>query len=244
VVLPPPRKRRRESGSEEQPAQRKSSFLTFVLAVLVAAGLLALIGWQAAPWLTQPPKTTTQAPAAQPPQPAPPQPEPASPAPKSEDEPKPSPMSPPVAAAKMESQGEPQEVTVISSPGAATVTLDGRPDSTCATPCVLEARPGRHRITVAKDGFQTEEREFEVGSGPVELPGIMLRAPGGSLMLSSTPSGGNILVNGKPTGRTTPAQINLAAGTYQITVEKDGRQSTQSIEIKTGVAYMKITIGQ
>src|ERR1035437_1534753 len=32
-------------------AKRKPGFLGFLLAVLVAAGLLALIGWQAAPWL-------------------------------------------------------------------------------------------------------------------------------------------------------------------------------------------------
>src|SRR5262249_40185100 len=61
VSLPPARKplrsaRAGEVSTVEAPPERKGGFLTFLLAILVAAGLLALIGWQALPWLaTKPP---------------------------------------------------------------------------------------------------------------------------------------------------------------------------------------------
>ena len=52
AALPPPRRKgRAEPATATIETGRKSGFLPFLLAVLVAAGLLALIGWQAAPWL-------------------------------------------------------------------------------------------------------------------------------------------------------------------------------------------------
>ena len=53
AALPPPRRKGRPEPTATATAEvkRKSGFPVFLLAVLVAAGLLALIGWQAAPWL-------------------------------------------------------------------------------------------------------------------------------------------------------------------------------------------------
>ena len=52
-TLPPPRYKRRDSTAlaPATGVRKKSGFPKFLLAVLLAAGLLALIGWQAAPWL-------------------------------------------------------------------------------------------------------------------------------------------------------------------------------------------------
>src|ERR1035437_5676568 len=53
AALPPPRRKGRAEPTaiSTGEAKRKWGFPAFLLAVLVAAGLLALIGWQAAPWL-------------------------------------------------------------------------------------------------------------------------------------------------------------------------------------------------
>src|SRR5450756_226332 len=53
AALPPPRRKGRAEPTaiSTGEAKRKLGFPAFLLAVLVAAGLLALIGWQAAPWL-------------------------------------------------------------------------------------------------------------------------------------------------------------------------------------------------
>src|SRR5665647_2420431 len=50
--LPPPRRKSQSEPTVTTTTEfkRKSGFLGFLLAVLAVAGLLALIGWQAAPW--------------------------------------------------------------------------------------------------------------------------------------------------------------------------------------------------
>ena len=53
AVLPPPRRKSRSAATSGTTAEvkRKSGFPGFLLGILVAAGFLALLGWQAAPWL-------------------------------------------------------------------------------------------------------------------------------------------------------------------------------------------------
>jgi hypothetical protein len=274
--------------------ERKSGFFTFLLAVLVAAGLIALVGLQGLPWLQKPQAQASKEPAvadvgreaAAPPQAAPPstapKAEPKSEAkaePKSEarEEPKseakaeqpttvapppvtippppsepakverkPSPMAPaePVRRAPPQVAATIQPVTVITSPSGATATLDGRTDAVCTTPCTLDALAGRHSIALKLAGYQMEQREFSVGSGPLELPIVVLRAPSGVLMLTSTPPGASVLVNGRQTGKTTPAQIPLPPGNYKITIERDGRQATQNVEMHGGISYLRISFEQ
>lgn len=78
------------STEETQPSsRRKMGFLPVFLAILVAAGLVVLIAWQAAPWLTQP-SAKPAATETQPPAP------PSSPAEAAPAQKKPSPM-PPIA---------------------------------------------------------------------------------------------------------------------------------------------------
>ncbi|HEY2017065.1 MAG TPA: serine/threonine-protein kinase [Bryobacteraceae bacterium] len=286
VMMPPARRRLDPTSTTELHARRKTGFLTFLLAIVVAAGLLALIGWQAAPYLLQsqrpsetagntPPKSS--APAAPAPQ-SPAQPQPAAPAgPNAEPEKaeaKPSPMSPPAQdpAAKPAAHGgsEPAStppvtksaakdepparrgpgrpaalaVTIISSPGGATATLDGRAETECTTPCSIDASPGRHTVALHLPGYQIERREIDVGTGPLEMPAIVLRAMGGTLMLSSVPPGAAVVVDGKRMPQITPAQIPLTIGTHKVTVEKDGKEGTQTVEIKTGITLIRIPIDQ
>jgi serine/threonine-protein kinase len=324
ITLPPGHapSRAESTTTVERSGKRRSGFLAFIGAILVAAALLALIGWQADPslpgklqWVSQQwtalvgrgtaPETTAppaEAPAAAlaggqaqtPPAAEPsanstaavsPPPAPASlpaetkpsPMPSSEAspaEPKPShvPASetgageavraePPARseepAVKQAAEPKmavrerpalpvrPQQVDIISSPGGATATLDGRPDTACKTPCSLNAAPGRHIVAITMPGYQVEHRQIEVGSGPLEIPPVVLRSTGGTLMLSSDPAGAAVLVNGQAVPQTTPAQLALAPGTYQITVQKDGRQNTSSVEIRSGeIRSLRVLLGQ
>ena len=92
------------------------------------------------------------------------------------------------------------------------------------------------------DGYQVERREVNVGTNPVELPAVVLHALGGTLMLTSIPNGAAVLVDGQPTGKTTPAQLTLAPGSYKITVEHEGRQVTQTVQLGAGISYLKLTL--
>src|SRR5580693_5874167 len=251
-------------------ARRKMRVLPVILAILVAAGLVVLIAWQAAPWLTEPGSkpvvTQTQLPATPPATPA-------APAPEAK---KPSPMPPAEAPAgrapetgqtedatsadndaktdvKTDATGTPPERSPIPAPAAAdqhthppprqagpdlssspylrvavdtippdaTAMLDDRPDSACTTPCALDASPGQHKVSISRQGYQTEHRLVTVGSAALEIPTVALRAPGGVLMLDSAPSGARVFVNGALSEQVTPAKLPLRPGKYNIAIEKD-----------------------
>ena len=121
-AMPPPRRAHpgETTVTAERSVRRKSGFLPFLAAVLVAAAILALIGWQADPTLPQKVQGVTQRiqtavglgaapapPAATPSSPPPPQSQPESQPPAHEAEVKPSPMPPPSAAEAEPAQPRP-----------------------------------------------------------------------------------------------------------------------------------------
>jgi archaellum component FlaF (FlaF/FlaG flagellin family) len=94
-------------------------------------------------------------------------------------------------------------------------------------------------------GYGVEHREFNVGTEPLELPMVMLRAQTGDLMLTSVPSGATVVINGKKIEQTTPAQLHLPPGSYKVTVAKDGREGSTTVDIRTGdVKTLRVTLGQ
>ena len=136
-------------------------------------------------------------------------------------------------------------VMVVSSPGGATITLDGRAQTACTAPCSVNASPGRHTIAITMAGYQVEHRDVEIGTGGIELPPVILHMIGGTVMVTSQPQGATILVNGKKLPQLTPAQVSLSPGTYNITVEKDGRQGTRPVEVHNdSISYLKVVLDQ
>ncbi len=257
------------STEETKPSRRrKMGVLPVLLAILVAAGLVVLIAWQAAPWLTQSTDSSPKTPSAQAKQS--PVSQPAAPAAALSPEPeqkKPSPMSPPeggpdrgpipapaaadepapppaLRQAKPDVSASPYlKVAVATIPPDATAMLDNRPDTACTTPCSLEASPGQHIVSISRQGYQTEHRPISVGNESVELPTVALRVPGGVLMLASIPSGAHVFVNGAQSDQTTPAKLLLRPGKYDIAIEKDGRRSNKEVEIQNGITrYEKIVM--
>jgi len=302
--LPPAHHPRRDDTTVPagRPGKSKSGFWSFLAAVLVAAALLALIGWQADPNLPQKVGGLAQrlqvalGLAQAPPEPsAPARPvaapggtgqAAAAPAPAGPAEGKPSPIpsgatpetaktdaaqpeaetaatAPAQQSPDTESQSSapapkiapekprpparavigPRPVAIASSPAGAKATLDGNRDDACNTPCSLHAAPGHHTLSVVLSGYQVEHFDVDVGSGPMELPPIVLRAIAGTLMVTSIPPGASVDVNGHRMTQTTPAAIPLTAGAYRVTVEKDGKQATSNVDIRNGsISYLKITL--
>lgn len=300
TTIPAARRPARSGGTTtiERTEKRQSGFLPFLLAILMAAALLALIGWQAGPWKSNGAQTAqnndqsdqaksqpsaasgTAAPAAQPTASSGPvnppsdKPSPLSgapgdshphddPADKSTPEDMPKPPAVALAAepnskkeasanAPAHSSGTPrasqptaQSVMLVTSPGGATVTVDRHPDQTCKTPCELQVLPGRYSLAFTLPGYQIEHRDIDVGMAAFELPAVVLRSQGGVLMLSSSPPGATILVNGKTVTEVTPARLTLPPGDYTITVEKNGLRSENKIPIKNGdTRLLKVNLGQ
>jgi len=265
IALPPSRRRVEAAAAAAEETPHKRGFGTFLVAMLVIAGLLALISWKAAPYFLKPrPRDVDTVAENKPPDPvAPPLTDTKPPADTTGADAKPSPLPPaaPPVDGKSETKGTepekeavakpapkaargPQTVMVISSPGGATVTMDGNPDTACTTPCNIEATQGRHTIAINLAGYQLERREVDVGSSPQEMPAIVLQPVGGSLWLSSVPSGASISVNGKKVSQLTPAQLPLAPGTYKIVVEKDGKQAARTVDVRSGISYLKVLFDQ
>jgi serine/threonine protein kinase len=291
--LPPARNPRRDETRES--AERRSSFVPWLVAIGLVTGLLVLLSQLNGPWLQQKiagvkaavstqfkgsatPASTSQTPAQPAAAPATPPPTVSPAAPPVEE--KPSPLGPPdaakpagPAASKTEAprpnatestataktraaessaesgkrapsrvlraQALPQEVTIVSDPGGATATLDGQSDSACKTPCSLEALPGHHTIAISKPGYLYEHEDVDVGSAPIERQ-VVLHAPSGTLFLSSEPAGAAITIDGKKYSQVTPAPIALTLGPHSVTVEKDGKRSTQRIDIQSGISRLQI----
>jgi serine/threonine-protein kinase len=140
---------------------------------------------------------------------------------------------------------EPAEVTVITSPAGATATLDGRHETACSTPCSLDAAAGTHVVSITLAGYQTEQRRVAVGSGPMELPMVILHATQGTLWVTSAPAGAAITINGKRFPQVTPAQIPLPPGSYSVLVEKDGARKTSALDLRNGeTKVLKLSLSQ
>jgi serine/threonine-protein kinase len=137
----------------------------------------------------------------------------------------------------------PQDVVLTTEPPGATAMLDGDPSVSCKTPCILSVMPGRHTVSINQPGYQQESREVVITDSPVDVARVTLRSQAGTLMVSSTPDGAAIFLNDKPTSKTTPAQFNLAPGTYNVRLEKNGLWKSESIEIHNGeTTYRKIPL--
>jgi len=137
-----------------------------------------------------------------------------------------------------------QDVWVTSNPRGAKAVLDDNLAQTCRTPCMLHGAPGVHRLTLAQAGYENESREIHIGETAFDLPPVTLRKPNGTLMLTTTPPGASVRVNGKLVPETTPAQINLPPGSYSITVDKAGHSQTQRIELRDSPVYLRIPLEQ
>jgi serine/threonine protein kinase len=137
-----------------------------------------------------------------------------------------------------------EDIWVTSNPPGAKAVLDDNINEACMTPCMLHGPTGVHHLTYSQAGYKNEYREIHVGETAMDAPLVTLRQPNGTLLLTTIPAGASIRVNGQPVPQTTPAQLNLAPGTYSVTVEKGGKSQTQNVEIHEDTVYMRIPLGQ
>jgi hypothetical protein len=135
-----------------------------------------------------------------------------------------------------------QDVWVTTNPPGAKAVLDD--NQNCQTPCMLHGLPGVHRLTISQAGYENESREIHIGETAFDLPPVSLRRPTGTLMLTTSPPGASVRVNGKLVPETTPAQLTLPPGSYSITVEKGGKAQTQRVEVRQDTIYMRIPLEQ
>jgi len=114
-------------------------------------------------------------------------------------------------------------IQVDSTPQGAQIQLDGKSDPSWMTPFVLTGlRPGPHTIYVSRNGFSPESRSVEVVSGSKSFVVVRLSAINALLLVNSTPAGAEIVVDGRNTGRATPAQFAVEKGAHTVLLRKAG----------------------
>jgi serine/threonine-protein kinase len=137
------------------------------------------------------------------------------------------------------------QLTVSSVPPGAQITFDGSP--LCQSPCTLtDIAPGQHVVAASKAGFSSQSRTVTLRAGTSSVA-LQLNSIATTLMVSSTPAGGSIVIDGRDTGRLTPTLFSFEKpGTHVVVVRRSGfLEETSTVNVQSGQAgKVNITLKQ
>ena len=134
----------------------------------------------------------------------------------------------------------PGQLSVSSTPAGAQIQIDGQNDSTWVTPFNLAGlNPGQHTLTISKPGYASETRSIEVGSGSKSFISVQLSQLTATVSVTSEPAGVAIWMDGKDTGRVTPAQIPVdKPGNHSFVFKKQGYlEETTTANLQVGQTF-------
>ncbi len=127
------------------------------------------------------------------------------------------------------------QLSVSSNPAGAQIAFDG--SALCQTPCTLTGiAPGQHVVDATKSGYGHESRTIAISSGAKSSLTIDLNQLAARLSIASTPAGAVILIDGKDSGKLTPAQFSLEKpGTHVLVLRRYGYlEETSSVSTEAG----------
>lgn len=116
----------------------------------------------------------------------------------------------------------PALITLTTVPSTATVIVDGKPVAGSSSPfTATDLAPGvSHELVVQKDGFVEQRTTFTLQEGESKtLPAIKLAAVARDVgfVISSSPEGAEIRIDGEATGQVTPARITkVSPGLHKL----------------------------
>ena len=128
------------------------------------------------------------------------------------------------------------QLTVSSEPDGAVITVEGRTMESWRTPqTIASLAPAVYRVTVSKSGYATETRNVQVVSGNRAALDVRLTPLKAWLNINVIPSGARILIDGKETGKFSPAEFTLDPATHNVTLKKEGYfDSSTDIKLTAG----------
>ncbi len=130
----------------------------------------------------------------------------------------------------------PGQLNVASTPAGAQIQVDGQNNASWVTPFnIAGLNPGQHTLTIIKPGYASETRNIEVGSGSKSFVSVQLAPLTATVSVTSEPTGVAIWMDGKDTGRVTPAQISVdKPGNHSFAFKKQGyldEASTANLQV-------------
>jgi len=122
------------------------------------------------------------------------------------------------------------DVELLSDPPGAKVVIDSKPDLSCNSPCTLSLSNGRHTLTATLTGYNVARRIFTVPNDNSLY--MSLGRSMGVVVITSFPSGSEIFVDGKDSGRT-PATLRLPVGSHRLMWVTGSKQHEETIEVQS-----------
>jgi hypothetical protein len=126
------------------------------------------------------------------------------------------------------------QLTVSSVPAGAQITFDG--SALCQSPCELtDIAPGRHVIAANRAGYTSQSRTVTLRAGSSAVA-FQLTSATTTLMVSSTPAGAAIVIDGRDTGRLTPTLFSFEkTGSHTVVVRRAGfLEGTSTVNVQSG----------
>ncbi len=115
------------------------------------------------------------------------------------------------------------EALIDSTPQGASFQVDGKGDPSWVTPfTVTGLSPGKHIISVSKAGYSSDIHAVDVIAGSRASLALHLAPVNALVVVNSTPAGAEIVMDGKPSGRVTPAQFSVEKGSHTVLLRKHG----------------------
>ncbi len=130
----------------------------------------------------------------------------------------------------------PGQAQIDSTPQGVQIQLDGKSDPSWVTPFNLTGlSPGKHVVSASKTGYTAEVRSVDVASGSKSFVVIHLSPSNALVVVNSTPPGAEIVLDGKNTGRATPAQFAVEKGSHTVVLRKPGfLEETSTADLSPG----------
>ncbi len=133
------------------------------------------------------------------------------------------------------------ELRFTSQPEGAKVEVDGWTEPAWTTPFkASNLSAGQHTIVLTKPGYMRETRVIQVVAGKSEPVAAQLTSMVVStIRLNSTPQNALIWIDGKDTGKTTPADLKVEKGPHRVVLRKPGyKEAATEVKLSEGETYI------
>ncbi|HWT89293.1 MAG TPA: serine/threonine-protein kinase [Candidatus Angelobacter sp.] len=126
---------------------------------------------------------------------------------------------------------------IVTHPAGADVFINGDKQSG-QTPLTIPLAPNTYNLVLRRQGYEPHSQSVTVKENAQAQLDIELKERGAHVawaQVDSTPPGAEISVDGIPTGKQTPARVEITAGIHTIVLKKDGFQlSRRPVELTEG----------
>ncbi len=122
------------------------------------------------------------------------------------------------------------EIQLVSEPAGAKVVVDNKPETSCNAPCTLTLANGRHTLAAEMAGYNLAHRIFTIPGDDSLF--VSLSKSVGVLLVTSSPSGCTVVVDGKEYGQT-PTTLHLTSGPHRVALLNGSSEHQETIEVQT-----------